>query len=260
MHVVSSALYTHNTRSCTGPSRNPFKVLGVGENATTEEIKRAYREKVLKYHPDTSQDKHKDRKLIEVTEAYNKIKNPSDREAYREEFTSPFQHASDSMNSGDTPFHFGGFSRHRDKHRYSFYTDSTEAEETRSETKVDPSGTIITKTVYSYNINQQRLITTVIVENTKTGEITTSSTVTYTSTPWSKDKKTGINSTLNEYMANNFKYHSFSILSGGQMIMLTVMLTLCLNLALFFFVFLAKIMFTLLPFILLWTVLRFFKR
>ena len=31
---------------------NPYKVLGVSEDATDEEIKKAYRDLVRKYHPD----------------------------------------------------------------------------------------------------------------------------------------------------------------------------------------------------------------
>ena len=32
--------------------KNPYEVLGVSENATDAEIKRAYRKLVLKYHPE----------------------------------------------------------------------------------------------------------------------------------------------------------------------------------------------------------------
>jgi len=55
--------------------KNPYEVLGVREGASEEEIKKAYRELVKKYHPDQYRDnplsKLAEEKLREVNEAYD---------------------------------------------------------------------------------------------------------------------------------------------------------------------------------------------
>ncbi len=54
--------------------RNPYEVLGIKEGASEEEIKRAYRELVKKYHPDQHHDNPlydlAEDKLREINEAY----------------------------------------------------------------------------------------------------------------------------------------------------------------------------------------------
>ncbi|HOJ12845.1 MAG TPA: DnaJ domain-containing protein, partial [Clostridiales bacterium] len=60
---------------------NPYEVLGVKEGANDEEIKRAYRELVKKYHPDQYRDnplaKLAEEKLREVNEAYEYLMKQS---------------------------------------------------------------------------------------------------------------------------------------------------------------------------------------
>jgi molecular chaperone DnaJ len=55
--------------------KNPYEVLGIREGAGEEEIKKAYRELVKKYHPDQYQDnplsKLAEEKLREINEAYD---------------------------------------------------------------------------------------------------------------------------------------------------------------------------------------------
>jgi molecular chaperone DnaJ len=67
--------------------RNPYEVLGIKEDATDAEIKKAYRDLVKKYHPDRYRDNPlsdlAEEKLSEINEAYDSItgKN-SNRNSY----------------------------------------------------------------------------------------------------------------------------------------------------------------------------------
>jgi len=53
---------------------DPYKVLGVASNASEKEIKKAYRKKAHKYHPDKSSGD--ETKFKEVNEAYQRITEP----------------------------------------------------------------------------------------------------------------------------------------------------------------------------------------
>lgn len=60
-----------------------YKVLGVAPNATTDEIKKAFRKLAVKYHPDkTRGDKAAEEKFKEINEANEVLSDPEKRKKY----------------------------------------------------------------------------------------------------------------------------------------------------------------------------------
>ena len=59
-----------------------YATLGVQRNASSEEIKKAYRKLAHKYHPDVSKDPAGEEKFKEVAEAYETLQSPEKRAAY----------------------------------------------------------------------------------------------------------------------------------------------------------------------------------
>ncbi len=84
--------------------RDYYEILGVGKEASAEEIKKAYRKKALQYHPDKNPgDKEAEEKFKEAAEAYEVLRNPEKKQRYDQ-----FGHAGMSGAAGGG--YGGGFS------------------------------------------------------------------------------------------------------------------------------------------------------
>ena len=76
--------------------RDYYEVLGVSKSSTADEIKKAYRQMALKYHPDKNPgDKEAEDKFKEAAEAYDILSNPDKKARY-----DKFGHAATGAGGG----------------------------------------------------------------------------------------------------------------------------------------------------------------
>jgi DnaJ-class molecular chaperone len=118
-------------------SESLYKILGVNENASQDEIKKAYRKLSLQYHPDKNPSAEATEKYKIINEAYGTLGDEQKRSQYEMERKNPFirmsgmsgmsnmgDHGGINLNEvdeifktffGGMPFGMGGFSMNMDE-------------------------------------------------------------------------------------------------------------------------------------------------
>ena len=87
-----------------------YDILGVAQDASAADIKKAYHRLVRQYHPDISKDPDADKKTSEINQAYNTLKDPEKRTAYDAALANPFAgQAGDAGFGGFDPRQAGGY-------------------------------------------------------------------------------------------------------------------------------------------------------
>lgn len=69
--------------------KNYYNILGVNEDADIKDIKKAFRELSLKWHPDRNKEPEAINKIQEINEAYETIGDEEKRRLYDEERRNP---------------------------------------------------------------------------------------------------------------------------------------------------------------------------
>jgi len=115
-------------------SNNFYNILGVNENASHDEIKKAYRSLSLKFHPDKNPSPEATEKYKLINEAYGILGDEQKRKQYEMEQKNPFMRMAGGMGGmaghggininevdeifktffGGTPFGMGGFNMNMD--------------------------------------------------------------------------------------------------------------------------------------------------
>lgn len=67
-----------------------YKILGLNQNATKDEIKKAYRKLALEFHPDKNKSPNAHEKFIAINEAYLILYDDEAREKYDQEYKYHF--------------------------------------------------------------------------------------------------------------------------------------------------------------------------
>jgi curved DNA-binding protein len=89
-----------------------YKILGIGKNASTDEVKKAYRKLAIKYHPDKNKgDKSAEDRFKEINEANEVLSDPEKRKKY-DTFGEDWRHYQAS-GGNESQFDWSRYARQR---------------------------------------------------------------------------------------------------------------------------------------------------
>ena len=69
-------------------TKDYYETLGIGKDASREQIKKAYKKLAKKYHPDLNKDSDAEKKFKELSEAAAVLSDPQKRQQYDQSGTA----------------------------------------------------------------------------------------------------------------------------------------------------------------------------
>jgi DnaJ-class molecular chaperone len=109
-----------------GKQKDFYEILGVDRGATRQEIKKAFRNLALKYHPDKNKEKDAEEKFREIAKAYETLSDDNLRRQYDQLGHNSFeQNSRHSDGPGNSDFNYNKFyekwedfmKQHNDAHK-----------------------------------------------------------------------------------------------------------------------------------------------
>ena len=101
-----------------------YKILGVEKGASSEEIKKAYKQLAKEYHPDINKNSDATEKFKEINEAASVLGNPEKKTQYDQHGSDYFKTGGASGAEGFSGFDFGDFGSNFDEVFETFFTGS----------------------------------------------------------------------------------------------------------------------------------------
>ncbi len=109
-------------------AKDYYHILGVPKDASQEEIKKAYREKAKKYHPDAKSSEKDEERFKKINEAYQVLSDPKKKQAYDQFGDAAFSQTG-GFGQGFAQSPFGGAQRRSGNFGPFSYTYTTQGED-----------------------------------------------------------------------------------------------------------------------------------
>jgi DnaJ-domain-containing protein 1 len=119
-------------------TKNYYQALGLGSNATKEEIKKAYRIYAAKFHPDKQGgDKFFEERFKEIQEAYEVLSDDSSRASYDLNFNQPSSYNTSKQSYRSNTQSYEDLKREREKQEREQRKTEQKEKETEQKLKCD---------------------------------------------------------------------------------------------------------------------------